>query len=117
MSDDWRTNLPKSEPRTADPAEIKKFLAVWREEPYKFTYLSLWLRMRSWTAEESLLLIVGADPDHSDREDRFIMLGRSYRLRILVVCHCYRESEEVIRIISARKATVKEKRAYTLGVK
>jgi hypothetical protein len=53
-----------------------------------------------------------SDPDHSTDEDRFLMLGRSYLLRILVVCHCHRVSESVIRIISARKATPKERRAY-----
>lgn len=52
------------------------------------------------------------DPDHSDDEDRFIMLGISFRLRVLVVCHCYRESERVIRIISARKATRQEATRY-----
>ena len=45
------------------------------------------------------------DPDHSEEEDRFIMLGISFKLRILVVCHCYKESDRVIRILSARKAT------------
>ena len=53
-----------------------------------------------------------ADPAHSDAEGRFLMLGRSYQLRVLVVCHCLRESETVIRIISARKATPKERRVY-----
>jgi hypothetical protein len=53
-----------------------------------------------------------ADPAHSDAEDRFLMMGRSYQLRVLVVCHCLRESETVIRIISARKATPKERRVY-----
>jgi uncharacterized DUF497 family protein len=52
------------------------------------------------------------DPDHSTDEDRFIMLGLSYRLRMLVVCHCFRESESIIRIISARKANRQEARAY-----
>ena len=52
------------------------------------------------------------DPDHSDEEDRFIMLGMSSALRILVVCHCYRESNEQIRIISARKATKNETVTY-----
>jgi len=52
------------------------------------------------------------DPDHSEEEDRFLLLGRSFRLRVLVVCHCYRESQGVIRIISARKATRKERRHY-----
>lgn len=53
------------------------------------------------------------DPDHSEDEDRFLMLGRSFKLRVLLVCHCLREDEEVIRIISARKATKKERAAYT----
>ena len=52
------------------------------------------------------------DPDHSTDEDRFIMLGMSFALRVLVVCHCYRKSDTVIRIISARKANKKEEQAY-----
>ena len=52
------------------------------------------------------------DAEHSQGEDRFLLLGQSFSLRILMVCHCYRESEDVIRIISARKATVKERRTY-----
>ncbi len=48
------------------------------------------------------------DPDHSGDEDRFIMLGISFQLRVLVVCHCYRKSDQVIRIISARKAARQE---------
>jgi uncharacterized DUF497 family protein len=52
------------------------------------------------------------DPDHSESESRFIIMGISQRLRILVVCHCYRESDEVIRIISARKATKNEVNSY-----
>jgi len=52
------------------------------------------------------------DPDHSRDEDRFILLGLSTRLRVLVVCHCFRESELVIRIISARRADKLEGRAY-----
>ena len=52
------------------------------------------------------------DPDHSEDEDRFIMLGMSLRLRVLVVCHCYRANDKVIRIISARKADIKECASY-----
>ena len=48
------------------------------------------------------------DPDHSQDEDRFLMLGMSFTLRVLVVCHCYREDDSVIRIISARKADKRE---------
>lgn len=52
------------------------------------------------------------DPDHSEDEDRFLLLGLSSVLRLLVVCHCYRENDELIRIISARKATKKEASTY-----
>lgn len=52
------------------------------------------------------------DPDHSENEDRFVLLGLSEKLRLLVVCHCYRDENQVIRIISARKATTTESRYY-----
>ena len=52
------------------------------------------------------------DHDHSGEEDRFLLLGLSVLLRTLVVCHCYREADNVIRIISARKATRKERDFY-----
>jgi hypothetical protein len=52
------------------------------------------------------------DSDHSGAEDRFLLLGQSFSLRILMVCHCYREQDSVIRIISARKATAKEQNVY-----
>ena len=56
--------------------------------------------------------MVYADPDHSGNEDRFILLGLSFRLRTLVVCHCYLQEEVLIRIISARKADKDEQRDY-----
>ncbi len=52
------------------------------------------------------------DPEHSEDEDRFILLGLDCSLRLLVVCHCYRENENTIRIISARKATTNETKQY-----
>lgn len=52
------------------------------------------------------------DPDHSKDEDRFIMLGMSLRLRVLIVCHCFREGDGVIRIFSARKADKREEKDY-----
>lgn len=52
------------------------------------------------------------DPDHSDEEDRFILLGFSNMSRLVLVCHCYRKEDEVIRIISARKANKKEALHY-----
>jgi len=59
--------------------------------------------------EEARLL---DDPDHSADEDRFILLGMSAGLRLLVVVHAYREARGLIRIISARKATPRERRPY-----
>jgi uncharacterized protein len=52
------------------------------------------------------------DPDHSEDEDRFILLGLGIAGRILVVCHCYRKEELIVRIISARKANPREQRLY-----
>ena len=52
-----------------------------------------------------------ADPDHSDEEDRFILLGTSINSRLLVVCHCIR-SNDSIRIVSARKADKDERTIY-----
>ena len=53
------------------------------------------------------------DPDHSGEEDRFLLLGMSEWPRILVVVHCYREADDVVRIISARPATPGESAVYT----
>ena len=52
------------------------------------------------------------DPEHSEDEDRFILLGMSSHLHLLVVVHCYRAEGNSIRIISARKATKGEARSY-----
>ena len=52
------------------------------------------------------------DPDHSEDEERFLLLGLSGTLRLLVVAHRYRAAGSVIRIISARKATAEERRFY-----
>jgi len=61
-------------------------------------------------ADEHALLI--DDPDHSEEEDRFVLLGMSHSLRLLVVVHCYRTEGRVIRIISARKADADEQTIY-----
>lgn len=53
-----------------------------------------------------------ADPDHSADGDRFLLLGYSFQARCLLVSHCYRESDSVIRLISARRATVREEEEY-----
>lgn len=53
------------------------------------------------------------DPDHSLTEDRFLILGVSEKLHVCIVSHCYRESDQTIRIISARKATRREENIYS----
>ncbi|MCK9540323.1 BrnT family toxin [Dokdonella sp.] len=65
---------------------------------------------KSVFADERAKLI--ADPAHSDDEDRFVLLGLSTKLKLLVVCHCYRSKSNTIRVISARKATATESRQY-----
>jgi uncharacterized DUF497 family protein len=52
------------------------------------------------------------DPNHSEDEDRFVLLGMSIQSRLLVVCHCYRQDDQVIRLISARKADKQEAKQY-----
>lgn len=66
--------------------------------------------VRSIFADEGALVI--DDPDHALEEERFIIIGFSWAARLLTVCHCYRESSQVIRIISARKATANESKQY-----
>lgn len=68
------------------------------------------MKPRSVFVDERAKLI--DDPDHSDEEERFVLLGLSSALRLLLVCHCYRSEGNVIRIISARKATAKESKFY-----
>lgn len=60
--------------------------------------------------DENALVI--PDPDHSIAEERFVIMGMSSSLRVLVVVHCLRKNNQVIRIISARKAGTKEKQPY-----
>ena len=52
------------------------------------------------------------DPDHSESEDRFLLLGMSFTLKTLVVCHYFRQAETMVRIISARKADKLEQKVY-----
>ena len=59
--------------------------------------------------------LLASDPDHSTDKARFVLLGMSAALRTLIVCHCYRDENEVIRIISARNATRSEQNAYRRG--
>ena len=60
--------------------------------------------------DESARLI--DDPDHSADEDRFLLPGYSFQARCLIVSHCYRQADSVIRLISARRATAREEELY-----
>ena len=60
--------------------------------------------------------IVFDDPDHSDNEERFLIIGASDKRGICLVSHCYRGQDQVIRIISARKATKTERNIYEEGI-
>ena len=62
--------------------------------------------------EDTEALIID-DPDYSIGEERFIILGFSNQANLLVVCHCYRDNDNIIRIISARRATPHESQQYT----
>ena len=59
--------------------------------------------------DEALIIV---DDAHSQEEDRFVLIGFSYKANLLVVCHCYREKDSIIRIISARKADRQESEEY-----
>lgn len=61
--------------------------------------------------DEDALLI--SDPSHSEFEERFILLGMSSLANLLIVCHCYKSNDEIVRIISVRKATKNEAKQYT----
>lgn len=65
---------------------------------------------RSVFLDESARLI--DDPDHSLKEERFILLGYSLQASCLIVSHCYRENDSLIRLISVRPATIKEEYSY-----
>lgn len=65
---------------------------------------------------EDDLAILFDDPDHSFDEERFLIIGMSNEQGICIVSHCYRGTDEKIRIISARKATKTEKEYYTKGI-
>ncbi len=64
------------------------------------------------TVFEDTFAILFDDPDHSEHEERFLIIGMSYEKGICIVSHCYRGADETIRIISARKATRTEQLVY-----
>lgn len=59
---------------------------------------------------------VAHDPEHSESEDRFLAVGYSSLSRLLIVVHCYKEEEETIRIISARRTTRSERKQFEEGL-
>ena len=60
--------------------------------------------------------LVASDMEHSRDESRFIAVGFSVLHRLLLVAHCYRAGDEVIRVISARKTTPRERRQFEEGL-
>lgn len=68
------------------------------------------------TVFEDVEALIIDDPDHSEEEERFIILGFSSQAKLLVVCHCYRSNDSIIRIISARKATANESNQYNNSI-
>jgi len=64
------------------------------------------------TVFDDVNALISGDPDHSQDEDRFVIIGFSESARLLIVCHCYRTNDSIIRIISARKANRKERKEY-----
>ena len=75
----------------------------------------IWFEEAKTVFEDPQAILVD-DPDHSEHEERFLLLGMSSSARLLVVVHCLREAEGTIRLISARKATKKEGRIYEEGI-
>ncbi|MDD6847518.1 MAG: BrnT family toxin [Oscillospiraceae bacterium] len=61
---------------------------------------------------EDTYAILFDDPDHSEYEERFLIIGMTVAKGICIVSHCYRGADETIRIISARKATKSERNVY-----
>jgi len=68
--------------------------------------------LEAMTAFNDANAIIIDDDEHSDEEERFILLGISSVANLLMVCHCYRDEDDIIRLISARKANRLEKRKY-----
>ena len=86
---------------------------IWDEEKHilnikkhKITFIE------ATTVFDDINALIIADPDHSQEEERFIIIGFSENAKLLIVCHCYRSNDSIIRIISARKANRKERKSY-----
>ena len=90
-------------------------LFEWNEE--KNTKKSMGVSFEeAQTVFEDEYAILFDDPDHSDDEERFLIIGETKAEQICIVSHCYRDHENVIRIISARRATRTEQRTYLDGI-
>ena len=86
---------------------------LWNEEKAKINlerHRVSFVEAKSVFYDEHARLI--SDEDNSENEDRFLLLGMSFKPRLLLVCHCYREDDHVIRIISVRKSTRHEAQMY-----
>ncbi|MGA3279530.1 MAG: BrnT family toxin [Smithella sp.] len=92
---------------------MKELRFEWDEKKYNLNQrkhgISFLEAQTAFSDENGLLL---DDPDHSLEEDRYIILGMSSKLRLLVIFHTYRKEDLIVRIISARKATRMEQRQY-----
>jgi uncharacterized protein len=91
-------------------SELRFAWDVWKETQNRRKHGVSFTEAETVFSDEHALLV--DDREHSAQEDRFALLGLSARLRTLVVVHSYREEEAVIRIISARKATRRERDVY-----
>jgi uncharacterized DUF497 family protein len=92
---------------------MKELRFEWDEKKYKLNQKKhgiSFLEAQTVFADENGLLL--DDPDHSLEEERYIILGMSSKLRLLVISHTYRREDLIVRIISARKATRMEQRQY-----
>jgi len=92
---------------------MKELRFEWDEKKYTLNQSKhgiSFLEAQSAFADENGLLL--DDPDHSAEEARYLLLGMSSKLRLLVISHTYRREDLIVRIISARKATRMEQRQY-----
>ena len=119
MKEDEQTNIINENSNSSSHNVTYEFSGthfVWDSEKYQLN-----IQKHSISFEEAATVIVDphtefyADDEHSDDEDRFIAIGYSEKLRLLVVCHCMRRSDSVYRLISARKASNAERELYENG--
>lgn len=92
---------------------MKELRFEWDEKKYNLNQRKhgiSFLEAQTVFSDENGLLL--DDPDHSLEEDRYIILGMSSKLRLIVISHTYRRKDLIVRIISARKATRTEQRQY-----